>query len=93
MRVINDIVFNKTNFITAHFKDYLVFDEIAEFMKRVYTKNEVKERVQKLLGFYTSYFKVFPNFIVLNEKEFMYKNIERKQRFIDERQHAYERYK
>lgn len=49
--------------------------------------------MEKLVDFYTNYFKVFPNFIILNEKEFMYKNIERKQRFIDERQHAYEKYK
>ena len=33
------------------------------------------------------YFKVFPNFILIPEKHYMYKNIERKQRVIDDQQY------
>ncbi len=65
------------------FKDYLVYDEIADFLKRVYTVKEGKVKTTRLIDYYSQYFKVFPNYILLSERNFMYKNIERKQRHID----------
>ena len=49
--------------------------------------------MKKLSRFYHDYFKVFPNYFVLEDRDFMYKNIERRQRFIDEKSNAYARYK
>jgi len=40
----------------------------------------------KIFEFYDKYSKVFPNYVVLPENKYMFKNIERKQRMIDERQ-------
>ena len=85
VKVINDITFNQPCPITAHFKDFLVYDEVAEFMKRFYSRSSGHAKVKKLIHFYTSCFKVFPNYVCIKERVYMYKNIKRKQRHIDER--------
>lgn len=84
---INDIIRNKPTHITSVFKEYLVFDEPIEFLKRDYRMSEIKVKMRKLTDFHNTYFKVFPNFILLPEKYYMYKLIERKQRVIDDVQY------
>ena len=67
------------------FKDYLILDDINEFLKRYYaTHNESHIRLPKLCEFYEKYSQVFPNFIKLPESKYMFRNIQRKQRLIDE---------
>ena len=83
-RMVNDITFNRPNILTTYFKDYLVYDEISEFLKRYYRVSESTPKLSRLFDFYNQYYKVFPNYILLRERQFMYKNIERKQRHIDE---------
>lgn len=85
-KVINDIVYNENTHIVSVFKDYLVYDDISEFMKRFYAGFESATRLPKVYDFYEKYSKVFPNYVVLPENKFMFKNIERKQRVIDEHQ-------
>lgn len=85
--VINDIIKNRPTHLTSVFKEYLVFDEPIEFLKRKYTVKECEFKLRKLTEFHTMYFKVFPNFILVPEKHYMYKNIERKQRVIDDQQY------
>lgn len=85
--IMNDIIKNKPTHITSIFKEYLVFDEPIEFLKRYYFSYEWKNKLVKLTEFHNSYFKVFPNFINIPEKHYMYKNIERKQRVIDDKQY------
>ena len=48
MRVVNDLIYNEATKMVAVFKDYLIMDDINEFLKRKYTKKEFKERVPKL---------------------------------------------
>jgi len=38
--IINDIIYNEQTHIVSAFKDYLIFDDISEFLKRFYTKSE-----------------------------------------------------
>ena len=66
------------------FKDYLILDDINEFLKRPYTLKETNSRLPKLCAFYDKYSQVFPNYVVLPESKYMFKNIQRKQKFIDE---------
>lgn len=73
VKVINEIIFNRPVRITCIFKDYLVHDEIAEFLKRYYRYEEVPPRMEKLIDFFNNYFKVFPNYITLGEKSYLYK--------------------
>jgi len=42
-------------------------------------------RLPQIISFYEKYSQVFPNYVNLPENRYMFKNIERKQRLIDER--------
>ena len=86
VKLINDIIYNESTHIVSIFKDYLIYDDLTEFLKRFYMKSELPQRLKKIFDFYSKYSKVFPNYINLYEKRFMFKNIERKQKMIDEKQ-------
>jgi hypothetical protein len=58
------------------FKDYLIFDDVSEFLKRFYTNIEAVERMPRIIEFYEKYSKVFPNYVNLPENKYMFKNIE-----------------
>jgi hypothetical protein len=53
----------------------------------MYTKVEAVERLPKVFEFYSSFSKVGPTFVAMGETEckYMFKNIERKQKLIDEK--------
>ena len=85
-KTINDIIYNENTHIVSVFKDYLIFDDVSEFMKRHYTVPESQVRLPRVFEFYEKYSKVFPNYINIPESKFMFKNIERKQRIIDDLQ-------
>ena len=36
-KIISDIIYNENTHIVSVFKDYLIFDDVSEFLKRSYT--------------------------------------------------------
>ena len=86
LKVVNDVIYNENTHIVSIFKDYLIYDDVSEFLKRSYRSAEARTRLPKIFEFYDKYSKVFPNYVVLPESKYMFKNIERKQRMIDEKQ-------
>ena len=38
IKVVNDIIYNETTHIVSVFKDYLIFDDVSEFLKRFYLR-------------------------------------------------------
>ncbi len=85
-KVINDIIYNENTNIVSVFKDYLIYDDISEFLKRYYSYSEAKQRLPKTFDFYEKYSQVFPNYFILPENKYMFKNIEHKQKVIDDQQ-------
>lgn len=81
--MINDIIYNEKAHIVAVFKDYLIYDDTSEFLKRFYKVQESKSRLMKIFEFYDSYSKIFPNYTVMTEAKYIYKNIQKKQKMID----------
>jgi len=79
----NNLVFNEKCRIVARFKDYLVLDDSTEFLRRFYSKKELCARLKKIYNFYESYCKIFPNYMILPENQFLYRNIRKKQKMID----------
>ena len=75
LKVVNDLIYNENTHIVSIFKDFLILDDINEFLKRSYTLSEVKTRLPKLCTFYDKYSQVFPNYVVLPESKYMFKNI------------------
>ena len=86
VKKINELIFNIPSKFTANFKDYLLIEEDAEFLKREYHKEEFNKKFKKIFFFYEKYSKTFPNYTLLNEGKYMYKNILKKQKMIDELQ-------
>ncbi|CDW88617.1 UNKNOWN [Stylonychia lemnae] len=84
LKIVNDLIYNENTHIVSIFKDYLILDDINEFLKRSYSQSETKGRLPKLCCFYEKYSQVFPNYVVLPESKYMFKNIQRKQKLIDE---------
>ena len=79
----NNLIFNEKCRIVARFKDFLVLDDTTEFLRRFYSKKELKSRLNKIFNFYESYCKIFPNYMILPESQFLYRNIRKKQKMID----------
>jgi hypothetical protein len=40
IKVVNDVIYNENTHIVSVFKDYLIFDDISEFLKRGYELSE-----------------------------------------------------
>ena len=36
VKIINDIIYNENTNVVCIFKDYLIFDDVSEFLKRFY---------------------------------------------------------
>lgn len=78
-KVINDIIYNEPTNIVSQFKDYLIFDDVSEFLKRFYRQDEAVARLPKMYTFYEDFAQLYPSYISLEkENKYMFKNIERK---------------
>lgn len=56
VRVINDLIYNEPTHLVSIFKDYLILDDINEFLKRIYVlPSEINMRLPKLCDFYDKY--------------------------------------
>ena len=49
VKLINDIVYNEKANIVAIFKDFLIYDDSSEFLKRFYKLVEAEDRLPKLI--------------------------------------------
>ena len=83
IKVINEIVANQKSHIVAEFKDYLIKDDYSEFFWKFYTTKESIHFLVKILNYYKQTSVVFPNYILLTENKYLYKNIQRKQKLIN----------
>ena len=79
----NNLIYNDSCRIVARFKDYLIFDDNSEFLRRFYTREESKPRLDRILSYYETYSKIYPNYMVLKESKYLYRNIRKKQKMID----------
>ena len=86
IKKVNELIFNVPSHFTALFKEYLLKEEEAEFLKRIYFKNEIWKKLKNIFYFYEKYSKIFPNYIVIPEGHHLYKNILKKQKMIDKLQ-------
>ena len=83
-KTVNDLIYNEPTNVVALFKDYLIYDDINEFLKRRYSKPESKQRIPRLADFYTQTSAVVPNYFGLGsgESKLLFKNIHRKNRLM-----------
>lgn len=85
-RIINDIIYNEKSHIVSLFKDHLILDDCSEFLKRYYMLSESAIRLPRFFEYHETYSRIYPNYTALPESKFIYKNIHRKQKIIDQQQ-------
>jgi hypothetical protein len=85
-KVVTEIIYNEKSHVVAKFKDFLILDDLSEFLRRFYALEESRTRIPKVTDYYENYSKIFPNYINLPEAKYIYKNIQRKQKLIDSQQ-------
>ena len=78
------LIFNYKCRLTLFFKEFLLSDNECEFLRSFYSKEDIKNILSKILEIYCLYSKIYPNYIILKENKFLYKNIRKKQKMIDE---------
>ena len=82
-KVIQDIINNKSTHVVAEFKDYLIYGDDSEFLQKIYHIKESKKYLPKIFNYFESCSLIFPNYVVLHESKYIYKNIQKKQKVID----------
>ncbi len=85
VNVVNDIILNSNTHITANFKDYLIYDDSTEFVKEFLTRADSLARLRQTTAYYDKSTRVFPNYVAIDEKKYIFKNIDRKQKAINAR--------
>ena len=82
--ITNAIIFDQRNHIVTVFKNYLLWDETSEFLKRYYKKKDNVERLPRIAEYYEQYTLYTPNYfgheglIIL----IMLKYIKRKNKYL-----------
>ena len=84
--IIDHIIHNDPGHIVAGFKDFLIMGDFNEFFQNYYKLKESLFLLPKIYEYYISCSVIFPNYVILPENQYIYKNIQRKQRVIDEQQ-------
>ena len=86
VKMINDIIYNEKTHYVELFKEFLIYEDLNEFLKRYYKLNEITIKLPKILIFYDKYSRIYANYTVIPEAKYMYKNIKKKQKMIDQLQ-------
>ena len=92
-KVIGDIINNESTHLVAEFKDYLIYGDDSEFLQKNYNIKDCKKYLPRIFNYYESCSIIFPNYVVLHESKYIYKNIQKKQRIIDIQQEREEKMK
>ena len=74
---------NANTHLVSIFKDYLLFDDMTEFIKEFYYSKEIYPRLKQIYDYYESSSYLFPNYTSINEGKYIYRNIIKKQKLID----------
>ena len=88
--LINKIMWNKKGHIVTLFKDLLLYDELSEFCIEFYTYDKIKKKLIDLFNYYNESSFIFPNYTPLPESKYIYNNIIKKQRVIDDQENMEE---
>lgn len=81
--LISTILNNDKSRFVSSFKDHLIYDDDNEFLKRYYRLNEAIRKLRSFFEFYKLNSKIFPNYVTLFESKYLFKNIKRKQKMLD----------
>ena len=83
-KIITDIIYDERKHIVSEFKNYLLWDERSDFLKRFYYKYESKNRLPKINHYYEKYTLFTPVYFNLDDVvKIMLKNVKRKKKYLE----------
>ena len=82
-KVISDIIDNEPSHLVASFKEYLIMGDFSEFLQGYFNLKEVIKFLPLIFEYYHCSTVIFPNYVNLEEKKYIYKNIQKKQKIIN----------
>ena len=74
---------NAKSHLISTFKDFLFYDDFSEFLSKYYSLKEAISILMHLIIYYEKSSYIFPNYTVINEGKYIYKNIIKKQLLIN----------
>lgn len=77
------LIHNISSHVVALFKEYLIYGDIFEFLTKNYNLKKSTYLLKEIINFYISNNVIYPNYMILPEGIYIYKNIQHKQRIID----------
>lgn len=83
IRIIDDIIYNEKSHIVSVFKDYLIYDDNSEFMKRYYYSHESRPRLPKIIEYYINNTRMDPNYSIINGSRIVMKGIKKKEKLAE----------
>ena len=84
--ITESLMCNCKSHLVSIFKNYLIEDDFSEYIHRFYNSKESPPRLKKLFLYYEETSVIFPNYTPLIESKYLYNNVIRKQRIINEQQ-------
>ena len=84
--IVENLMCNGRCHLVAVFKNYLIEDDNSEYLRRFYKYKESPTRLKKLFLYHDETSVIFPNYTPLEESKYLYNNVIKKQRVIDEQQ-------
>ena len=83
-KIINDIIYDENKHIVSEFKNYLLWDENSDFLKRFYYLHESINRLPKINYYYETYTLFPPVYFCLDDLvKIMIKNVKRKKKYLE----------
>ena len=77
------LIHNVSSHIVASFKDYLIYGDIFDFLTKYYKKRKSLYLLKEILHYYRANTIIYPNYVVFPEGIYIFKNIQQKQRILD----------
>lgn len=83
--VIHSIIFDEKRHIVSEFKNYLLWDETSEFLRRFYRIDESSTRIPKISSYYEKYTMFPPVYFGLDDENnfIMRKFVKRKKKYLE----------
>ena len=82
--VIENILYNDKTRLVSKFKEQMILDDIFEFLSKYYSICESNSLLNKCISYYINNCALYPNYIELPERKYIYRNINEKQRILDD---------
>lgn len=82
-KITNDIIYDEKKHLVCLFKDYLLWDEYSDFLKRFYMLDESIQRIPGYCSYYSKYSVMRPVYFRFNSSHIMYKNFKKHRKYFE----------